>query len=129
MLSVHTKRLDQVLLYLVAGVWLMNGLVCKVLNLVPSHQEIVAVILGEAHAPVLTKLIGVGEILLGGWVLSRLYRRLCAVVQITLVMVMNILESVLVPEMLLWGRLNIVFALLFCALLYWQEFVFRVKES
>lgn len=129
MLDMQAKRGDQVLGYLIAGVWLVNGLVCKVLNLVPRHQEIVGVILGEEHAPLLTKLIGIGEMLLGGWVLSGLYRRLCVVVQITLVVLMNVLEAVLVPDMLLWGRLNIVFAMLFCALLYWKEFMFHKVQD
>ena len=129
MLDMQAKRGDQVLGYLIAGVWLVNGLACKVLNLVPRHQEIVGVILGEEHAPLLTKLIGIGEILLGGWVLSGLYRRLCVVVQITLVVLMNVLEAVLVPDMLLWGRLNIVFAMLFCALLYWKEFMFHKVQD
>jgi hypothetical protein len=31
--------------YLIAAVWLVNGLFCKVLGLVPRHQEIVATIL------------------------------------------------------------------------------------
>ncbi|WP_420459075.1 hypothetical protein [Neolewinella sp.] len=37
-----------------ALIWLTNGLYCKVLNLVPRHQEIVAAILGPAHARELT---------------------------------------------------------------------------
>jgi putative exporter of polyketide antibiotics len=48
--------------YLIAAVWLINGLFCKLFNLVPRHQEIVSNILGHEHAALLTKLIGLGEL-------------------------------------------------------------------
>ncbi len=35
---------------------------------------------------------------------------------------MNILEFLLVPQLLLWGRFNIVFAVIFIALIYYNEF-------
>ena len=43
---------------LIALVWMANGLLCKLLMLVPRHAAIVARILGPAHASVLTRLIG-----------------------------------------------------------------------
>lgn len=101
----------------------MNGLICKILNWVPRHQEIVGTILGDEHAYLLTKMIGVGEIGMGVWVLSGMYRRFNAIVQIALVMVMNILEYILVPEMLLWGKMNLVFASLFSIVIFWKEFI------
>ena len=125
MLSMYNKSFDQVLTYAIAGVWLVNGLVCKWLNLVPRHQEIVGVILGEQHAGLLTKLIGFGEVMLAFWVLSKIYQRTNTIVQIALVMVMNILETLLVPEMLLWGRMNMVFAVIFSGILLWKEFIFK----
>ena len=112
---------------LIATVWFVNGLVCKVLNLVPRHQEIVARILGETHAPIFTRLIGIGEILLAFWIISRIYPRICAIVQITLVMAMNIIENLRVREELLWGPWNFLFALLFCAFLWWKEFIFEPR--
>lgn len=39
-------------------VWLINGLLCKVLNMAPRHEAIVSRILGDAHAMEITKLIG-----------------------------------------------------------------------
>ena len=36
--------------FLIAGVWLVFGLYCKVLNQVPRHEEIVAQILGTEQA-------------------------------------------------------------------------------
>ena len=108
-----------------ALVWLVNGFICKVLNLVPRHEAIVARILGEEHAVLFTKLIGVGEIIIGLWVLSGKYRRLNAVIQIILILGMNMIEYFLAPDLLLWGRLNLVFALLFIMLIGWMEFGYR----
>ena len=105
-----------------ASVWLVNGFICKVLNLVPRHEAIVARILGEEHAVLFTKLIGIGEIAMGLWVLSGKYRRINAIMQILLVLVMNVIEFFLVPELLLWGKLNLIFALLFILLIAWIEF-------
>lgn len=31
-------------------VWFINGMVCKILNVVPRHQEIVASIMGDTYA-------------------------------------------------------------------------------
>ena len=111
-----------VLRYLIASVWLTNGLFCKLLMLVPRHAAIVARILGPAHATLLTRLIGLGEIGLALWVVSGIRPRWCALVQIALILAMNALEAWLVPDLLLWGRANAVFAALFCLLIYWHTF-------
>lgn len=111
------------LTHLIALVWLLNGLFCKVLNLVPRHQAIVGQILGETYAPILTLLIGLAEIVMALWVWSRWQSRLNAVLQIVVVITMNILEWLLVPELLLWGRWNIVFALFFTSMVYYREFI------
>lgn len=111
------------LTHLIALVWLINGLFCKVLNLVPRHQEIVAQILGESYAPLLTLLIGLAEIIMAIWVWSRWQSRLNAILQIVVVITMNILEGLLVPELLLWGRWNVIFALFFTGIVYYKEFI------
>jgi hypothetical protein len=95
-------------------VWFANGLFCKVLNLVPRHQQIVANILGAQHARLFTVLIGTSEICMGIWILSGFYKRLNALMQIAVIAVMNTLEFLLVPDLLLWGKFNSLFALLFC---------------
>lgn len=102
----------------IALVWLANGLLCKVLNLVPRHQEIVARILGEDLAPILTPAIGAGEILMAVWVLSRKQPAWCAYTQIGLVATMNTIEAILAPDLLLWGRWNAAFAALFIVVVY-----------
>ena len=107
------------LTYFIALVWLANGLICKVLDLVPRHREIVARILGDTYAAPLTVAIGVGECLMVVWVLSGMHRRLCAWTQIALVLIMNLIEFTLVPDLLLFGRFNLLVAVGFAALLYY----------
>jgi hypothetical protein len=100
----------------IAVVWLANGLFCKLLNLVPRHREIVARILGDEHSFFLTKTIGVLEILMAAWVFSRKNYRLAAIVQAGIVGTMNIIEFILAPDLLLFGRINILFAAAFIVL-------------
>lgn len=121
-------NLHKLLTYCIAIVWIINGLVCKVLNLVPRHQQIVAQILGEDYARPLTLLIGLSELLMAIWVLSGIQKRLNAISQILIVTIMNILEFILVPDLLLWGQLNSFFAFLFILLVYYNEFHLNKKQ-
>ncbi|SDX36064.1 DoxX-like family protein [Hymenobacter psychrophilus] len=109
----------KLLRYGIAAVWLANGLLCKVLHLVPRHEAIVARILGPAYAGPLTRLIGMAEIGLGLWVLTGRRPRPTAALQIGLVLTMNALELWLAPDLLLWGPLNFAFALLFALVVFW----------
>ena len=109
-------------------VWLINGLFCKVLNLVPRHQEIVGRILGEQHSRILTMVIGILEIVMVVWIVSRFKSRFCAIFQMTIVGTMNIIEFVLAPDLLLFGRMNIFFALIFILLIYVNEFMASRKR-
>ena len=72
-------------------IWLINGLFCKVLNLVPRHTEIVGVILGEQYARPITVAIGIAETLLALWIIFGKWRKPTAVLQIFLVLCMNII--------------------------------------
>jgi hypothetical protein len=118
--SVITKK--KIINYLIAGIWIGNGLFCKVLNLVPRHQEIVARILGNEHSRILTLLIGISEITMAAWILSGIRQRLNAISQIVVIASMNILEFFLVPDLLLWGRFNAVFASILIFSIYYNEF-------
>jgi len=115
--------------YFIAAVWLANGLFCKVLNMVPRHQEIVATILGQEHARLLTIAIGISEVLMAIWILSGIKSRLNALLQIAVIAVMNTLEFILVPGLLLWGRFNALFALLLILIIYYHEFHLKPKIS
>lgn len=105
-----------------ALVWFVNGFFCKVLNLVPRHELIVARILGPDHAGWITRAIGAFEILVAVWILSRIWSRLNAIVQITIVATMNTLEFILASELLLWERLNAFFAFILILIIYYNEF-------
>ncbi len=111
----------------IALVWVINGLYCKVLDMVPRHGRIVGEILGEAYSKELTVLIGVSEVFMGLWVLSTFKSKWNALTQIFIVLLMNIIEIVLVPDLLLWGRLNMLFAVLFSLVIYFNEFVLARK--
>lgn len=113
--------------YFIAAVWLINGLFCKVLNMVPRHRQIVAAILGQNHAAVFTVLIGIAEIVMAVWIVSNYKSKLNAVIQITIIATMNILEFLLVPHLLLWGRFNLFFAVLLITVIGYNQFVLKSR--
>jgi uncharacterized membrane protein YphA (DoxX/SURF4 family) len=117
----------QIPTYLIAMVWLTNGLVCKVTNFVPRHQEIVKRILGSDHARLFTIVIGISETAMAIWILSGFRRRLNVITQVIVIATMNIIEFILAPDLLLWGRLNALFAFLFILLILYNEFYSRKK--
>jgi hypothetical protein len=121
--------INKLLNYCIAAVWLANGLFCKVLNLVPRHQQIVARILGEQYAAVLTKAIGVAEIAMAVWIISQILPRLNAITQIMVIAVMNVLEFILVPDLLLWGRVNLVFAFIFIFVIWYNGYRLKLNRA
>ena len=106
---------------------MINGLFCKLLNFVPRHQQIVERILGNDNSRLFTVLIGLAEIGMAVWILTGAYARLNAVVQIIIIGVMNMLEFFLAPDLLLWGKVNAVLALMLMILIYYNEF-YRRKQ-
>jgi DoxX-like family len=121
--------INKLLNYLIAAVWIANGLFCKVLNLVPRHQEIVARIIGNAHAGILTRLIGVAEIAMAVWILSGFRTKLNAITQAVIIATMNSLEFMLAPDLLLWGRFNALYAFLFILVILVNEFCLRNRQT
>ncbi|TPE44482.1 DoxX-like family protein [Pontibacter mangrovi] len=117
------RNIQLVLACGIAAVWFVNGLFCKVLNLVARHEQIVSRILGSDYSRELTIVIGISEIGMALWILTGIKSRLNSIVQILIVATMNILEFILVPDLLLWGRLNILFASFFILAVYYNEFV------
>ena len=97
------------------------------MDLVPRHQQIVARILGEQHSASFTRLIGLAEILMVVWILSGYRRKVNVAVQITVVTTMNVIEFFLAPDLLLFGKLNSVMALLFVVLVYCNEILWYDK--
>ena len=113
----------------IAAVWIGFGLFAKVLGLVPRHEEIVGRILGEAWAGPITVAIGAGEVLLGLWVASAVWSRLCAIVQIALLAGMNLLEIALAPDLLLWGPLNGLFAAALAGVVWFNQWVLGERAA
>ena len=120
-------RLHQMLTYLIAVIWLINGLVCKAFNMVPRHQQIVARILHTRYDREITVAIGLAEIGMAVWILSGIQRRLNVITQIAIIGSMNLLEFFLAPDLLLWGRLNLFFAVLLILVILYNEFFLRKK--
>ena len=95
---------------MIASVWLLNGIWCKLLGAVPRHEEIVARFFGTGYAHPITLAIGAAETLMGVWVLSAYRKRLNAILQIVVVLSMNALEAIYARDLLLWGAWNAVWA-------------------
>src|SRR6478735_10974171 len=123
------KAIHQLLSYCIAMIWLANGLFCKVFNLVPRHQQIVAGILGDKNARVFTVLIGLSETAMAVWIISKIKTSVNAISQIIVIAVMNTIEFFLVPDLLLWGRFNSVFAGLLIIIIYYNEFYLNKKPA
>ena len=116
------KAIHNLLNYCIATVWIANGLFCKVLNLVPRHEQIVAEILSTEYSRSFTMAIGISEILMAIWIVSGIKSRLNAVTQILLVATMNLIEFIFVPHLLFWGRANAIFAFILILVIYINEF-------
>jgi len=99
---------------------------CKILDCVPRHYEIVVAILTQSlggsiaadWSESFTYLIGIGEVLLALLIWSNWRHKTVTWIQIILIGLMNTIEFVMVPDLLLWGRWNALFALLFMLFLY-----------
>lgn len=129
MMKTNKQLGHRITILFIAAVWIINGFFCKVLNLVPRHQEIVERILNNNHSRTITILIGVSEIIMAIWILNGYKAKLNAITQIIIVAIMNILELILAPDLLLWGKFNSIFALLFIILVYHTNFKTKLKHA
>jgi hypothetical protein len=125
--SMTDRKKHQLLSYFIATVWLINGFYCKILNFVPRHQQIIAQILGNSNAHLFTILIGLSEIVMAIWIISKKWTKTNAIIQILVIATMNMLEFLLVPDLLLWGKANSFFAFLLILIIYYNEFVLHKK--
>jgi hypothetical protein len=125
------KAIHKTLTFCIATIWIANGLLCKVLNIVPRHKQIIKHILQVdiMTANIFTIIIGLSEIFMAIWILSKIKTQLNAIAQIAIVLTMNTLEFILVPDLLLWGKLNSLFAFLFILIVYFNEFYLNKKIS
>lgn len=97
--------------------------------MVPRHRQIVANIAGDTHAETLTVLIGLAEIVMALWIASSILSRMNAIIQIVVIAAMNIIEFIMVPELLLWGRANTIFAFVLILVIYYNEFHLNKKVA
>jgi len=83
----------------VAAVWLYEGLWCKVLGRVRSQVDVVTAVprLGPRFGAPFLKALGVVEISLAIWVMTGIDPGLCAIVQTSLLVVLN-------ANGLMWAR-------------------------
>jgi DoxX-like family len=83
----------------VAAVWFYEGLWCKLLNGQPRQVHVVAAMprFGARIATQLLKLLGVVEVVIGVWILTRIVPIACAVAQTALLVTLNACG-------LLWAR-------------------------
>ena len=127
----NSKLIHRIVTVFIALVWITTGLFCKVLNMVPRHEEIVQRILSldRPSAYFITMLIGIFEILMAIWIISRIKTKLNAISQIIIIATMNVLEFILAPDLLLWGRFNSLFAFLFILIIYFNEFHLNKKTT
>ena len=72
-------------------------------------------------------MIGILEMLMAVWILSGISSRLNAITQIAIISLMNIIEFILVPELLLWGQFNAVFAFAFILVIIHNEYFPQLK--
>ena len=123
---INSKYLNLALNVAFALVWFINGFICKILNVVSRHEKIVARILGdEYYSTVETKIIGGLEVLMFIWILSGIKSRWCAITQAIVIAAMNIIEFIIAPDLLLFGRMNIVFAACFILGILANEFLLK----
>jgi hypothetical protein len=121
--------LHRILNAAISLVWLVNGLYCKVLDGVPRHRMIVSRILGPGYSGAASIAIGILEIGMCVWILSRITSRLCTLTQIVVIALMNLIEFFYARDLLLFGKWNIVIAAIFIGVIYMNEFYFSRPES
>jgi len=90
--------------FFVAGVWLTHGLYNKLLGASPRHLAIVQSVPGLAGSTGHGVLVAVGlcEVAIAIWILSRRAPRLCAAIQTVVLLSMNAVELTYARPLLLW---------------------------
>lgn len=67
------------------------------------------------------------EIAMAIWILTNYKSKSNAVIQISIIILMNVLELIFTPDLLLFGRFNFALALLFSGLIYYNEFAINKR--
>lgn len=80
---------------------MFHGIYSKLLDGIPRHRLIVARVLGADVAGPVTILIGLGEVLIGLWLMSGKFPRACALFQTGILATMNFLEIRMANDLLI----------------------------
>ncbi len=121
------RKIHKILTYSIATIWIINGLFCKILSLVPRHEQIVSRILENYNSRPLTIIIGISEIIMAIWIILEYKTKLNTIIQIIVIGTMNILEFILAPDLLLWGKFNSLFAFMLILIIYYNEYNLNKK--
>lgn len=97
--------------------------------MVPRHKLIVERILQIEDASWLTISIGAAECVMAAWIISGNFPKLNTWTQIVVILFMNVLEFFLAQDLLLWGKLNALFAILFCGLIALNGFYLKTSKN
>jgi len=119
MLHLQPERIHLVAQIGIGSVWIFHGLYSKVLNGIPRHRLIVGKILGKERAGVMTKIIGLLEVLLGLWAIANWQPVWCASVQTAALIAMNSLEIILARELLISAIGMLILNLFFLIVVWW----------
>ena len=107
----------------IGSVWVFHGLYSKIFNGIPRHRLIVGKILGSANAAMITRAIGLLELLLGVWVFTGWQPVACAAVQTAAIVAMNSLEIFRARELLISAIGMVILNLGFLSLVWhWANF-------
>ena len=77
----------------------------------------------------ITRAIGLGEVALAVAIWCGSWPRWLAAAQIALVLAMNVMEFFLAPELLLWGKMNSVYALIFAVVVFVNEWLIKPRPE
>jgi hypothetical protein len=98
------RRVGRLPVVFVASVWLVHGLLNKLLHFSPRHLQIVQAVpgLGGSRGEAVLTAVGFFEVGIALWVLSGCAAGLCAAVQTVVLLSMNVVELSVARPLLVW---------------------------
>jgi len=98
------RRIGRWSTFMVAAVWLVHGLLNKLLHFSPRHLQIVQSVPGLAgsRGELVLTAVGMCEVAIAVWVVSGWAATVCAAVQTVFLLSMNIVELSVARSLLLW---------------------------
>jgi uncharacterized protein YqjF (DUF2071 family) len=104
LIDMAARRAGRWSTFVVASVWLIHGLVNKLLHFSPRHLQIVQSVPGLAggRGELVLTAVGLCEVGIAVWVVSGWAATVCAAVQTVFLLSMNIVELSVARSLLLW---------------------------